>query len=245
MLLRVFVGKRTATSNTSDLSEAVIERLVDETVEMAKLTSEDDSGGLPDAIIVSDKLSGSRSARSAVGKASPKHTNRSGHSDGVSALNADQSIVNSEGGSFDYSRARTVVGNTDGFVGEYEGTGGGLVAAPVPSPVTACSATTGCPSSRHVSGLESRKRRAKAAIGCYAALELAKFPTCEVPVVFDPITARSLVGHIFQAVCRRRHLSRARRFWSMKSVNLWLRPRVTIVDDATAPRRIWVQAVRR
>jgi predicted Zn-dependent protease len=49
MLLRVFVGKRTATSNTSDLSDAVVERLVDDTVEMAKLTSEDDSGGLPDA----------------------------------------------------------------------------------------------------------------------------------------------------------------------------------------------------
>src|SRR4051812_16059595 len=47
MLLRVFVGKRTATANTSDLSPAVIDRLVDETVGMAKLTSEDDSGGLP------------------------------------------------------------------------------------------------------------------------------------------------------------------------------------------------------
>src|ERR1044071_1636735 len=49
MLLRVFVGKRTATSNTSDLSDSVIERLVDETVEMARLTSEDESGGLPDS----------------------------------------------------------------------------------------------------------------------------------------------------------------------------------------------------
>src|SRR5262252_8601895 len=47
LMLRVFVGKRTATSHTSDLSPAVVQQLVDETVEMAKLTSEDESGGLP------------------------------------------------------------------------------------------------------------------------------------------------------------------------------------------------------
>src|SRR5215468_7130569 len=49
MLLRVFVGKRMALSNTSDLSPAVVARLVADTVEMAKLTSEDESGGLPDS----------------------------------------------------------------------------------------------------------------------------------------------------------------------------------------------------
>src|SRR5215510_10372760 len=49
MMLRVFIGKRTATSHTSDISEPVVDRLVDETVEMARLTSEDESGGLPDS----------------------------------------------------------------------------------------------------------------------------------------------------------------------------------------------------
>src|SRR6185503_21010104 len=46
--LRLFLGKRTATSHTSDLTPAVLDKLVDETVEMARLTSEDESGGLPD-----------------------------------------------------------------------------------------------------------------------------------------------------------------------------------------------------
>ena len=44
--LRLFVGKKTATSQTSDLSPAVLDSLVDETVEMARLTSDDQSGGL-------------------------------------------------------------------------------------------------------------------------------------------------------------------------------------------------------
>src|SRR5215467_11827809 len=55
LMLRVFLGKRTATSQTSDLSPEVVERLVDETIEMAGLTSEDQSGGLPEP----DAISGS------------------------------------------------------------------------------------------------------------------------------------------------------------------------------------------
>src|SRR4029077_4537381 len=51
LMLRVFVGKRTATSHTSDLTPAVVEQLVDETVEMAKLTSQDESGGLPEQAV--------------------------------------------------------------------------------------------------------------------------------------------------------------------------------------------------
>src|SRR2546423_15283196 len=51
LLLRVFIGKRTATSHTSDLSPQLVERLVDETVEMARLTSEDQSGGLPEQAV--------------------------------------------------------------------------------------------------------------------------------------------------------------------------------------------------
>src|SRR5438874_13476977 len=51
LMLRVFIGKRTATSYTSDLSIPVVERLVDETVEMARLTSEDESGGLPEQAV--------------------------------------------------------------------------------------------------------------------------------------------------------------------------------------------------
>src|SRR5437764_15308032 len=51
LMVRVFIGKRTATSHTSDLSPALVDRLVDETVEMARLTSEDESGGLPEQAV--------------------------------------------------------------------------------------------------------------------------------------------------------------------------------------------------
>ena len=37
LMLRVFIGKRTATSHTSDLTPLVVQQLVDETVEMAAM----------------------------------------------------------------------------------------------------------------------------------------------------------------------------------------------------------------
>src|SRR5437762_10199128 len=52
LMLRVFIGQRTASSHTSDLSSTVVERLVDETVEMARLTSNDESGGLPEEAVM-------------------------------------------------------------------------------------------------------------------------------------------------------------------------------------------------
>ena len=48
LMLRVFIGKRTASSHTSDISGPAVDQLVVETVEMARLTSEDESGGLPE-----------------------------------------------------------------------------------------------------------------------------------------------------------------------------------------------------
>jgi PmbA protein len=47
--LRVFVGKRSATTSTSDFSKESLERLVSETCTLAKAVVEDQVSGLPDA----------------------------------------------------------------------------------------------------------------------------------------------------------------------------------------------------
>src|SRR5262245_346281 len=47
--LRVFVGARVAAASTSDLSAASLRRLVTEAVSLARVTSPDPMGGLPDA----------------------------------------------------------------------------------------------------------------------------------------------------------------------------------------------------
>ncbi len=50
--LRIFLGERSASSFSSDFSAASLELLVARTLAMAKVTSEDPSGGLPDASLL-------------------------------------------------------------------------------------------------------------------------------------------------------------------------------------------------
>src|SRR5262245_57329319 len=54
--LRVFVGKRTASSYTSDFSWPALQSLVLETVAMARATGEDESAGLPEEMVPAEEL---------------------------------------------------------------------------------------------------------------------------------------------------------------------------------------------
>ena len=49
--VRVFVGKRTASTYTSDFSWPTLRRLIGETVGMARVTGEDPAAGLPDEMV--------------------------------------------------------------------------------------------------------------------------------------------------------------------------------------------------
>src|SRR5262245_23580095 len=115
LLLRVFVGRRTAISNTSDLSSAVVDRLVDETVEMARLTSEDASGGLPDASLFEQSSPDLNILDPAWEQLSPQTRIDLAIRTERAALESDSRIVNSEGASFEQSRSNTVLANSNGF----------------------------------------------------------------------------------------------------------------------------------
>ncbi len=54
--IRVFVGRRTATSYTSDFSQGALAGLVAETVSMARATGEDAAAGLPDEMIPAEPV---------------------------------------------------------------------------------------------------------------------------------------------------------------------------------------------
>src|SRR5262245_60914859 len=54
--LRVFVGRRTATSYTSDFSPAALQAMVKDTVEMARVTGEDPAAGLPDEMVPAEDI---------------------------------------------------------------------------------------------------------------------------------------------------------------------------------------------
>jgi len=198
--LRVFLGKRTATSQTSDFSPAVLDKLVDESVEMAHLTSEDQSGGLPEQTAQDLNVAGLELVDSSWDQFTPEQRIEWARRAEAAAMNADSRITNSEGGSFEFERSRTVVGNTRGFLGEYAETGGSIASLPVAQSDDGMQRDFWYSVARFHSALESPEAVGKhAALRTVRRLGARKVPTCEVPVVFDPLTARSLVGHVFQA----------------------------------------------
>jgi PmbA protein len=234
--MRVFVGHRMATSQTSDLSSAVIDSLVDETVDMARLTSEDPEGGLPEAQLLSGEafpeLHLADSAWDALTTLQRIELARQAEQ---AALSADPAIRNSEGGSFEYERSRTALANSLGFAGEYEGTSASLFAVPIAEAGGSMQRDYWGSVVRHRTQLEEPgKIGRQAARRALQRLGARKVRTCEVPVIFDPLTARSLIGHILAAVSgdavyRRRSFLVDRTGEAIASSGL------TILDDARLP----------
>jgi PmbA protein len=234
--LRLFVGKRTATSQTSDLSPALVDKLVDETIEMARLTSEDESGGLPERSMFPTRIPDLRLADSHwSGLTTEQRIDWACRAESA-ALKADPSIVNSDGASFEYERSQTVVANTHGFIGGYEGTSGSLSAVPIAqSGAGAMQRDYWVSVGRHLSSMESPEE-----VGRHAATRVArrlgarKVKTCQVPVIFDPLTARTLVNHVFSAISGD-SIYRRSSFLVDQIGNSVASSKVTIVDDACLP----------
>jgi len=199
--LRIFAGKRMATSQTSDLSPSVVDSLVEETLQMARLTSEDENSGLPETSLYATSIPDLNLADASWDSLTTEQKIELARRAEAAALAFDPAITNSEGGSFEWERSRTVVANSSGFSGAYESTMGYLAAQPIAEKNGAMQRDYWMSITRHRSQLETPEEIGqRAAERVLRRLGARKIKTCEVPVVFDPMTARSLIRHIFEAV---------------------------------------------
>jgi PmbA protein len=235
LLLRVFLGKRTATSNTSDLSQAAVDRLVDETVQMARLTSEDDSGGLPAESIPRTDFPNLDLVDPTWEQLAPEERINWAVRAEKAALSADKAIVNSEGSSFEQAHSRVALANTLGFAGAYEGTSAGLFCGPVAESGGGKQRDYWVTAARHRKNMESPEDVGrKAAQRVLRRLDARKIATCQIPIVFDPLTARSLLNHLFDAVAGN-SIYRRSSFLVDKIGQTIAAPEITVVDDARLP----------
>jgi PmbA protein len=200
--LRVLNGQRSGSTYTSDFSEDGIETLVSSALEAARFTSEDTTAGLPDreelgAVDASDLGLYSPeilepTAEEKIGLAKDAEQ---------AALDADSRIVNSEGGSFGSGWSRWVIANSRGFAGEYRSGSCSLSVVPVAQQNGHKERDYWYTIARGPRGLESPAEVGRlAAERAIRRLNARKVETASVPVVFEPRTARSLLGHIFSAV---------------------------------------------
>ncbi|HTY19423.1 MAG TPA: TldD/PmbA family protein [Myxococcota bacterium] len=202
--IRAFVagpgGLRTALTSTSDLAGDTIDRMTDETVALARATAPDAAAGLPAdgfAAEVPELGLCAEQDRHVAVEARIADARRAE----AAAREVDPRISNSEGTSVDSSFHRIVYGNTAGFSGEYPSASHSLFSEPLAQEGGARQRDWWMTAARRLDALED-----PASVGRRAAeralrrLGARRVPTCEVPVVFEPRVARSLLGHLATCV---------------------------------------------
>lgn len=199
--VRVFMGQRAASTWSSDLSPAGLEQMVGSALELARLTSPDPTAGIPAKselgcvpgdldLFYADVYSLSTEERIEYARRAEK-----------AALAADSRINNSEGGSFDAADSHRVLANSDGFVGEYRRSYCSVAAVPVAQENGSMQRDYWYSVARTLKKLEPPEQVGRiAAERTLRRLGARKVKTAHVPVVFDPMVARSLLEHIFGAV---------------------------------------------
>ncbi|MGA8728762.1 MAG: TldD/PmbA family protein [Terracidiphilus sp.] len=199
--LRVLVGKRSASTSTSDLTPEGIRQLVEGAMALVKFTEEDPSTGLPETdefgSVKGDQHLYFEDVYSLAGPERIEWARRAE----AAALAADPRITNSDGGSFDAATGRKVLANSRGFVGGYRTSYAGVSAAPLAVDADGKMQRDGWWSSaRRMGDLESPEAVGKeAARRAVRRLGAKRVPTQRVPIVFAPEVARSLIGSIFEA----------------------------------------------
>ena len=232
--LRVFLGSRSASTSTSDLTAEGIRQLVEGALALAKVTEEDPFTGLPEAgefgALTDDLHLYSDDVYSLSGEQRIAWARRAE----AAALAVDTRLTNSDGGSFDAATGRKVLANSRGFVGGYQSSYAGVSAAPVAMDANGTMQRDGWWSSaRCLAHLESPESIGKeAARRALRRLGARRVATQRVPIVFAPEVARSLVGSIFEAASGDA-IWRSASFLAGKLGEKIAATNLTIIDDHT------------
>jgi PmbA protein len=231
--IRVLVGKCTGSSYTSDLSKEGIRAMVRGALDLAKITTEDDHAGMPEvfgALTEDLRLYDGAIASLETGAKIDSATRAE-----KAALSADPRIQNSEGASFDSYIGTRVFANSRGFISSYQTSSCGMSVVPVAKQNGSMERDYWHSAGRHLFNLEAPEAiGARAAERALRRLNPRKVATQKVPVVFEPRTARSLLGDLLDAVSGTaiyRHAS----FLTDKLGEKIASESLTVIDDATMP----------
>jgi len=230
--LRVFLGTKSASSSTSDLTPEGIRLLVDGAVALARFTEEDPFTGLPETAEFGSLPQDLHLYYEDVYSLETKDRIEMARRCEAAALSADPRITNSDGGSFDAATGRKIMANSRGFLGSYRTSYAGVSAAPLAMDANGHMQRDGWWSSaRRLADLESPEAIGKeAARRTIRRLGARKVPTQRVPIVFAPEVARSLIGSLFEAASGDsiwRHAS----FLAGKLGEQIAAPSLTVIDD--------------
>jgi PmbA protein len=229
--LRVFVGRASAAASTSDFSRESVQRVVDEATALARITAEDEFAGLPDPaelVTVPPDLDLEDPSPDIDPEAKIELARRAE----AAALEVDPRLTNSEGAECSDRRARYIYATASGFARGYTTTSFGLSVSPVAAQNGDMQRDSWYTSARKRERMETPESVGRtAAARTLRRLGARKVKTTEVPVIFDPEMAASLVRSIAGAVSGP-SLYRRASFLLDKLGERIAAPAITIVDDA-------------
>jgi PmbA protein len=234
--VRVFNGKRAASTYSSDFSREGLDRMLKSALELSRITSEDPYAGIPEPEQLGS-VSGDldlyyADVYSLPGEERISYARRTEKA----ALDYDPRIKNSEGGSFDAATGHKVLVNSHGFVGEYRRSYCSVAAVPIAQGENGAMQRDYWYSvARSLSRLESPEHVGRtAAERTLRRLGARKAKTAHVPVVLDPLVARSMLEHIFEGV-NGDSVYRGASFLAGKLGEKIAGERVNVIDDGTMP----------
>ncbi|WP_374942668.1 TldD/PmbA family protein [Sphingomonas sp.] len=236
--LRVFVGARSASVSTSDLSSAALDTLVERAVAMAREAPEDRWAGLaPEARLmrgaaplldIDDLASNGRD------EASPESL-RDAALAAEDAARGVPGVTNSEGGGASASRMVWALATSHGFAAAYAATGYGISASVLGGEGAGMQRDYAHHSTRlrrHLEAPEDIGRRAGER--AVARLNPGRVASGAMPVVFDPRVGASLIGHLVGAISGQA-ITRRTSFLLEALGTPVFAPGITIRDDPHRP----------
>jgi PmbA protein len=233
--LRLFFGSSSASASTSDISKKSIERLVNDTAQMALATAQDPHSGLPPEADLAREVPDLELLDGESRDLSVEQRIQMALETEKAALGFDPRIANSEGAEFSNNFGRVIYASSHGFSGEYYGSIFSHSVAPVAKQNGSMQRDYWYSSNRKFSRLESSHSVGeKAAQRVLRRLGARKVKTCEVPVVLDPEIAGSLLRNLSSALSGY-SLYKGASFLIGKLGTPIASELVTVIDDGTIP----------
>ena len=199
LVISVYKNHKTGSASSADLSEKGIVDTVDAAISIASHTGEDDCFGLADKELMATKsydLELYHPWLSDVGSLVDLALECE-----QAALQYDTRITNSEGASVNSYSGSAIYANSHGFISEKQGSQHSISCSVIASSDNGMQRDYWYDSNRNPTLLQSAQSiGTESAIRTIKRLNARKIASTQCPVLFDPITAKSLVSHLIGAI---------------------------------------------
>lgn len=232
--LRVFVGTRSASASTSDLSAAAIDALVERTIAMARLAPEDPYAGLAPAELLAKGPFADFELDD--GAEVEPESLRDRAMAAEEAARAVAGVTNSEGGGASHSTGVSGIATSTGFAGAQAGSSHSIYASVLAGEGSRMQRDYQSHGARHLSDLEDAALVGiEAGRRAVARLDPVKLPSGAMPVIFDRRVSSSLIGHLIGGITGGA-IARKTSFLLDKLGKPVFAKGIRIVDDPHRPR---------